>query len=325
MIWYNPPYSSYIKNNIGKRFLNLIGKHFKPGTFLGKLFNRNNLKLSYSCCPKVRSKISSHNRRLLSQTNQQPVPDVCNCRDKSKCPMKGLEPCNVGSVVYRADITAEGTEEMKYYIGATNNFKLRYANHKKSFLEVSRRNDSGLAEQVWAWKESGLSPIIKFSVVCKQSEYNPLAKKCSLCIREKLHIMKALEDPNNLNHKKELMGHCLHRVKSLLSNINLIGYKHSKDLSWFDTGQNSGYLDLPRPLLIDIDSYEENNEEELNFGPNFVDFEPSNQEGLELVQNLVEIQPNNEETSAQSQNLVVTLQTNVKNGPGTLRNGKIWR
>ena len=111
----------------------------------------------------------------------------------------------------------------------TNNFKLRYAIHKKSFLEVARRNDSGLAEQVWAWKETGLSPSIKFSVVCKQSEYNPLAKKCSLCIREKLHIMKALQDPNNLNHKKELMGHCLHRGKSLLSNINIIDYKHNKD------------------------------------------------------------------------------------------------
>ena len=49
IMYFNPPYSCFIRNNIGKYFLNMIKTHFRQGTLLGKLFNRNNLKLSYSC------------------------------------------------------------------------------------------------------------------------------------------------------------------------------------------------------------------------------------------------------------------------------------
>ena len=115
----------FIENNVGKMFFNLIDKHFKKGTFLGKLFNRNTLKLSYSCCPKIKARISTHNRRLLNNMNNKKNihEDKCNCQVKVNCPMQGDGPCNVGSVVYEAEVTSPSLTHPKSYIGSSNNFK----------------------------------------------------------------------------------------------------------------------------------------------------------------------------------------------------------
>ena len=48
-----------------KFFLSLIDKHFPPHHKLHKLFNRNNVKISYSCLPNIKSIINAHNRKVL--------------------------------------------------------------------------------------------------------------------------------------------------------------------------------------------------------------------------------------------------------------------
>ena len=48
VIWYNPPYSSNLKTNVGKKFLTLLRKHFPPSSVLYKLFNQKKVKLPYS-------------------------------------------------------------------------------------------------------------------------------------------------------------------------------------------------------------------------------------------------------------------------------------
>ena len=47
VIWFNPPYSLSFSTNIGKNFFSLLGKHFPKVHQLHKLFNRNNVKVSY--------------------------------------------------------------------------------------------------------------------------------------------------------------------------------------------------------------------------------------------------------------------------------------
>ena len=47
-IWFNPPFSSSVKTNICAHFLHLITKHFPKGHRFHKIFNQNNLELSYS-------------------------------------------------------------------------------------------------------------------------------------------------------------------------------------------------------------------------------------------------------------------------------------
>ena len=49
ILWFNPPYNKSVQTNIGRIFLNLINKHFPNSGKLHKIFNKNTLKLSYSC------------------------------------------------------------------------------------------------------------------------------------------------------------------------------------------------------------------------------------------------------------------------------------
>ena len=63
IIWFNPPYSKSVKTNIGRIFIKLISKHFPSNHKFGKIFNKNIIKLSYSCMPNIRSKINSHNKK----------------------------------------------------------------------------------------------------------------------------------------------------------------------------------------------------------------------------------------------------------------------
>ena len=56
ILWFNPPYSKTVKTKIGKFFLQLIKKHFPKEHRFHKIFNRNTLKLSYSCMPNIKTK-----------------------------------------------------------------------------------------------------------------------------------------------------------------------------------------------------------------------------------------------------------------------------
>ena len=58
IIWYNPPLRKNVRSNIGRNFLTLIDKHFPSTSNLQKIFNRNTMKISYSCMGNRRSTIS---------------------------------------------------------------------------------------------------------------------------------------------------------------------------------------------------------------------------------------------------------------------------
>ena len=67
IIWYSPPYSMNVETNIAKKFLQLVSKHFPKGHKLSKVFNRNNVKVSYSCMPNVASIISTQQKSTQQQ------------------------------------------------------------------------------------------------------------------------------------------------------------------------------------------------------------------------------------------------------------------
>ena len=75
IIWFNPPFSKSVVTKIGETFLGLIDKHFPPHHKLHKLFNRNNVKISYRCMPNVKSIINKHNMSwiLLPITVKEPA------------------------------------------------------------------------------------------------------------------------------------------------------------------------------------------------------------------------------------------------------------
>ena len=59
---------------------------YKPNP-LHKIFNRNTIKLSYSCMPSVRTIISNHNKSELNKPEQTDVIKNCNCWNSKTCPM----------------------------------------------------------------------------------------------------------------------------------------------------------------------------------------------------------------------------------------------
>ena len=101
ILWFNPPFSSNVKANIGKIFLRLLDKHFPKHHKYYKLFNRNNVKISYSCMQNMASIIQKHNTNLL----RDPVASTakeCSCRQKSNCPL--AEKCLLECLVYHAQV-----------------------------------------------------------------------------------------------------------------------------------------------------------------------------------------------------------------------------
>ena len=46
IIWFNPPYSTNVRTNVGRNFLSLVDKHFPSSNPLHKIFNRNSVKVS---------------------------------------------------------------------------------------------------------------------------------------------------------------------------------------------------------------------------------------------------------------------------------------
>ena len=132
IIWFNPPFSKNVKTNIARSFLNLRDTHFPVGYKLHKIFNRNTVKVSYSCMNNVRSIITSHNTRIIKKSKSQNIStDNCYCRNKHACPLQRKK-CMNKDIVYKA--TVANTNNTQDTIKAlhwhdSNTFKERYRNH----------------------------------------------------------------------------------------------------------------------------------------------------------------------------------------------------
>ena len=218
MIWFNPLYSKNVRTNIGRVFLRLVDTHFSKSSALHKIFNRNTIKVSYSCMKNVKRMISTHNNTILSKVptpSTQPTDKKpCNCRDKNACLLDGN--CLTKSIVYRAEITAQDKKETKQYIGVTANaFKERFGNHQKSFNNASYANETELSKDVWSLKKSNRPYGIKLSILNHSSTYVPGGNQCNLCSNEKLYIMKAEKD-SLLNKRSEIFSKCLHQRRFLV-------------------------------------------------------------------------------------------------------------
>ena len=222
VIWFNPPFSKNVKSPIGKQFLRLVSKHFPPGSKLHKIFNRQSIKVSYSCMPNVASIIKTHNNRILhSDSFSAPSGNQgrrCNCRNKDQCPLDGA--CLTSSIVYKATVIATDGSDCKDYYGLTEGtFKQRYNNHLTSFRHERHSNATELSKHVWALKREGTGFELKWSVCQTAPAYSSKSKACQLCVAEKLCIITA-DKRSLLNKRSELVSTCRHRRKHLLSNYD---------------------------------------------------------------------------------------------------------
>ena len=71
IIWFNPPVNLDVSNNLAKIFLNLIEKQFPRSSKLHKIFNKNIIKVSYSCTQTMSQIIKAHNKEINQKKHKR--------------------------------------------------------------------------------------------------------------------------------------------------------------------------------------------------------------------------------------------------------------
>ena len=215
IIWFNPPLSKSVVTKIGKNFLRLIDKHFPPHHKLHKCFNRNNVKVSCSCMPNVKSIINKHNKIVLDfPTNNS--ERTCNCINTEKCPLQ--EKCLTNSIMYKASLTSnqETCQHKIYYSITETKFKQRYANYIKSFRHEKHQSDTELSNELWSNKNNNYTQNMIWEILLKHQTCNPNTKRCALCLNKKLKIA-GYKGRNLLNKPSEIINKSRHQNKFALA------------------------------------------------------------------------------------------------------------
>ena len=213
VIWFNPPYNASVETDIGRKFIGIVKKHFTRTHKYYKIFNKNTLKISYSCTANMKSIIAKHNRKVLAQPATVENVSHCNCINKANCPLDGE--CTKGALVYRGDVTTQRLP-LKTYLGATEPmFKKRWGNHKSSFANPLRKSETCLSKYIWSLKEQEIPFEIKWTLHKQSFPYQCGSRKCDICLSEKLEILDG--DPRVLlNKRSEIMNNLVRSSEKLI-------------------------------------------------------------------------------------------------------------
>ena len=217
ILYFTPPYSVSCKTKVGTTFLRLVDTCFPSFHPLHKIFNRNTLKISYSCMPNMEQEISKHNSNIKNQSKEKSPPG-CNCLDgQDHCPLGGA--CQTDGLVYGAKVTKSSDQSEQFYTGLTaRTFKLRYYEHQSSFRHRDQRHKTTLSDHIWKLIDEEEDYILKWWVIDRGKAFNPISKSCDLCLKEKFHIMFS-KNTATLNTRREIFSTCRHRTKKLLCNF----------------------------------------------------------------------------------------------------------
>ena len=210
ILWYNPPYNSTVRTNVGREFLKLIDECFPPSHPLHRIFNRKNVKVSYSTTPNIAQIISSKNTKILK--TPEPEKRTCNCPKDKVCPLD--KKCLEKGIIYQAKVTQPNAEE-KTYIGlCSTEFKARLGVHTQSFNDPEV-NQTSLSHYIHELKERQIEPTVSWKIVDRGQTYSPINGVCQLCTREAFHIIFHPESAE-LNSRSEIFSACRHKKSKLL-------------------------------------------------------------------------------------------------------------
>ena len=220
IIYFLPPWNDAVGTPIGRNLFALMRKHFKPNTLVGKLFNRNTIKMGYSNMSNMKAIITNHNVKLLNHKpasgETQTNPKRCDCRGGPvDCPVNG--DCQEKDVIYSSEVTSN-TGVRRYYGSCSTTFKARYGNHVSDSNLPHRKEATTLSVHKWSLKDNNLNFTQTWNFKAHARSYTPEIGYCNLCLTEKYLINRDMKDMNLLNKRKEVFRKCPHRNKFLLSN-----------------------------------------------------------------------------------------------------------
>ena len=136
IIWFDPPFNKNVSTNVAKPFLKLLDQHFPKSNKLHTIFNRNTVKVSYSCMENMSSMIKSHNKVINKYVKES---KSCNCRVKSECPQNGQ--CQVTGITYKC--TALSLDKPnKVYLGTAE------GDLKSDFINIGSRSTMKVAQTI---------------------------------------------------------------------------------------------------------------------------------------------------------------------------------
>ena len=79
-------------------------------------------------------------------------------------------------------------------------------------MHKKQSNCTELSKYIWELKSNNKDYDIKSSMIARAKAYNNRAKRCNLCLTEKLSIINA-NSANLLNKRNELISKCRHENK----------------------------------------------------------------------------------------------------------------
>ena len=116
-------------------------------------------------------------------------------------------------------MNCKNNEIIKTYSGLTGNtFKERYYGHSSSFRHRDENNSTTLSTHIWKLKDENKNYNLKWRIIDRGRKFNPINRKCHLCLKEKYHIIFQPEGAS-LNRRSELFSTCRHRWQQLLDNL----------------------------------------------------------------------------------------------------------
>jgi len=160
ILWFNPPWNDAVATNVAGKFLQLIDKHFPKGSPFQKYFNRNTVKVSYSCMPNMARIISGHNKKVGGSASV-PSEEGCNCRGGTNMCVLGGK-CLTKGLVYKCRVTA-GVDSKEYVGLASTSFKSRYSSHKSSFTHENKAHSTALSSHIWDLKSNNTPHSLAWS------------------------------------------------------------------------------------------------------------------------------------------------------------------
>ena len=110
------------------------------------LFNKNKVKVSYSCMPNMKNIINAYNKKIINLPKDN-IGRTCNCIRKNQCPFN--EKCLTNNVLYQQVSQMKKFKKKIYYGVSETAFKLKYANRKKTFNNIKYRTDTELSNKYW--------------------------------------------------------------------------------------------------------------------------------------------------------------------------------
>ena len=94
-----------------------------------------------------------HNHKVLNDKPNEMWINNCNCRNKDNCPLQNS--FQTKCIIYQANIDCDiAGYKQKCYLGSCETtFKDCFGNHKKSFNNFKRKNDTELSKEFWKIKK----------------------------------------------------------------------------------------------------------------------------------------------------------------------------